>query len=139
MKKEKKPFDGEIVLITGGTSGIGAATTKTFSEAGAKVLITGRRVEKGQELVERIREGGGEAIFMAADHTRAEDCSRVVQGCIERFGRIDVLFNNAGVVLKGIAEETSEIEWQTVMDINVTAVWRMSKLVIPHMRQQKKV
>jgi NAD(P)-dependent dehydrogenase (short-subunit alcohol dehydrogenase family) len=138
MKATSKRFNEKVVIITGGTSGIGAATAKMFSKEGAITVITGRRVEKGERIVGQIRDKGGEAIYIEADHRQVKDCHRVVQKCIEQFGRIDVLFNNAGIVLKGTAEETLESDWQAVMDLNVTAVWRMSKLVIPYMRQSNK-
>lgn len=136
MKKTR--FKDRVVIITGGTSGIGAATAQLFSEEGAITVITGRRVEKGQRIVEQMLDEGRKAMYIQADHTQVEDCHRVIRSCIEQFGRIDVLFNNAGIVLKGTAEETLESEWQAVMDLNVTAVWRMSKMVIPYMRQNTK-
>ncbi|MFC1996940.1 SDR family NAD(P)-dependent oxidoreductase [Chloroflexota bacterium] len=136
MKIDNKRFNQDVVIVTGGTSGIGASTAKLFAKEGAVVLITGRRVGKGAGVVKEIQETGGNAEYIEVDHTQAEDCHRVVQACIEKFGRIDVLFNNAGIVVKGTAEDTSESAWQAVMDLNVTAVWRMSKLVIPHMRQK---
>jgi NAD(P)-dependent dehydrogenase (short-subunit alcohol dehydrogenase family) len=138
MIDTSKRFNGRVVIITGGTSGIGAATAQLFSKEGAISVITGRRVEKGERVVKEVRDAGGAAIYMEADHTQVEDCHRIIQSCIEQFGRIDVLFNNAGIVLKGTAEKTLESEWQAVMDLNVTAVWRMSKLVIPYMRQNAK-
>jgi NAD(P)-dependent dehydrogenase (short-subunit alcohol dehydrogenase family) len=128
-------FDGKIIIVTGGTSGIGRATAIQFAKEGGKVVITGRRVDRGQQVVKRIKENGGEASFIEADHTKVEDCKGVVKKTLAKYGRIDVLFNNAGIVVKGKAEETSEDEWQEVMDLNVTAVWRMSKLVLPILRE----
>jgi len=125
---------GRIVLITGGTSGIGKASADLFAAEGAVVIITGRRKDRGEEVVEVIRNGGGQAHFIKADHTLLADCERVVQQVVERFGRIDILFNNAGISVRGTAEETSEELWRRVLDINVTAVWRMSRLVLPYMR-----
>lgn len=75
-------------------------------------------------------------MFVEADHTKAEDCQRVVDAALKEFGRIDILFNNAGIVTSGTAETTNEETWQSTIDINITAVWRMSKLVIPHMKKQ---
>ena len=138
IETAKKRFDQDVVIITGGTSGIGAATARLFAREGAKVIITGRRKEKGEEVSDQIRAAGGEGFYIAADHTSDVECQKVVRKCIERYGKVDVLFNNAGIVVQGRAEETQESEWQAVMDLNVTAVWRMSKLVIPHMRQNQK-
>jgi NAD(P)-dependent dehydrogenase (short-subunit alcohol dehydrogenase family) len=75
-------------------------------------------------------------VFVEADHARAEDCSRVVERTLAKFGRVDILINNAGIVSSGTAETTSEEVWNETLAINVTAVWRMSKLVLPHMRNQ---
>ena len=130
-------LEGRIALITGGTSGIGKATALLFSQEGATVVITGRRLELGQEVVAEIEAQGGRAVFLAADHTNAEDCRQVVERIIADFGRLDILFNNAGVVLSGTAESISEEDWSHTLDLNVTAVWRMSKLVLPYMRAQR--
>jgi NAD(P)-dependent dehydrogenase (short-subunit alcohol dehydrogenase family) len=127
---------GKVALITGGTSGIGEATARLFAREGATVAFTGRRVEKGQQVEKEIVALGGQAIYIPADHTRAEDCQASVEAVIHQFGRLDILFNNAGVVLHGNAEQTSEADWQLTLDLNVTAVWRMSRLAIPQMRAQ---
>lgn len=129
---------GQVALITGGTSGIGEATAYLFAQHGAKVVITGRRQALGEQVVHHIHEEGGEAIYIPADHTRLEDCTSSVAQTLATFGRIDVLFNNAGIVLQGSAEETTEEQWRQTFDLNVTAVWRMCKLVLPHMRRQKR-
>lgn len=129
-------LQGRVALITGGTSGIGEATALLFAREGACVAITGRRTALGQAVVERIAAGGGEAIFVEADHTRAEDCQRAVETVLARWGRVDILCNNAGIVPAGTAEGTSEEVWSRTLALNVTAVWRMSKLVLPHMRAQ---
>jgi NAD(P)-dependent dehydrogenase (short-subunit alcohol dehydrogenase family) len=129
---------GKAAIITGATSGIGKATALLFAEEGANLAITGRRVELGQRLEEEIRERGARCVFIQADHSLAGDCSRVVERTLAEFGHIDVLFNNAGIVTSGTAETTSEQVWNETLAINVTAVWHMSKLVIPHMRQQGK-
>jgi NAD(P)-dependent dehydrogenase (short-subunit alcohol dehydrogenase family) len=129
-------LEGRVTLITGGTSGIGQATALLFAQEGAVVVITGRRVEQGAKTVAHIEAEGGQARFVAADHGRAEDCRRVVETVITELGRLDILFNNAGVVMSGTAENTSEADWRYTLDLNVTAVWRMSKLALPHLRAQ---
>jgi len=127
---------GKAAIITGATSGIGRATALLFAEEGADLVITGRRAELGQRLENEIRKQGGHCLFVEADHSQADDCSRVVERTLTEFGRVDILFNNAGIVTSGTAETTSEEIWNETFAINVTAVWRMSKLVIPHMRRQ---
>lgn len=133
-----KKLSGKVAIITGGTSGIGKATALLFAEEGADVVITGRRAELGQDVEQEIRERGARGLFVEADHSNAEDCSRVVERTLAEFGRVDILFNNAGIVTSGTAETTSEETWADTFAINVTAVWRMSKLVLPIMIKQGK-
>jgi meso-butanediol dehydrogenase/(S,S)-butanediol dehydrogenase/diacetyl reductase len=125
-----------IAIITGATSGIGKATAILFAQEGAKVVITGRRRNLGEEVVSEIQALGGVCQFIQADHTDPQACSRVVEQTLVEFGRIDILFNNAGIVTSGTAESVTEEDWQATLAINVTAVWRMSRLVIPVMRKQ---
>lgn len=131
-------LSGKAAIITGATSGIGKATALLFAEEGADLVITGRREELGQRLESEIRERGARGVFVKADHSRAADCSRVVERTLAEFGRVDILFNNAGIVTSGTAETTTEEIWNETFAINVTAVWRMSKLVLPPMRRQGK-
>jgi meso-butanediol dehydrogenase / (S,S)-butanediol dehydrogenase / diacetyl reductase len=126
----------KVAIITGATSGIGKATALLFAEEGAGLVLTGRRAELGRRLENAIREAGGRCVFVEADHAHADDCSRVVERTLAEFGRVDILFNNAGVVTSGTAETTTEEVWNETFAINVTAVWRMSKLVLPYMRRQ---
>ena len=128
----------KVAIITGATSGIGKATALRFAEEGAALVITGRRTGLGTAAEAEIRQRGARCVFVEADHTKEADCQRVVDSALKEFGRIDILFNNAGIVPKGTAEETTEESWQKTLDINITAVWRMSRLVIPHMRRQGK-
>jgi meso-butanediol dehydrogenase/(S,S)-butanediol dehydrogenase/diacetyl reductase len=133
-----KKLAGRVAIVTGATSGIGKATARLFAQEGATVVITGRRVELGRRLENEIRERGARCVFVKADHSQADDCSRVVERTLAELGRVDILFNNAGIVTSGTAETTSEEIWTETLAINVTAVWRMSKLVLPHMRRQGK-
>ncbi len=124
-------LQNKVALVTGGTSGIGRATAELFAAEGAQVAITGRRAELGEAVAAQIQ-----GCYIPADHRLAEDCRRAVEQVLAAYGRIDILFNNAGIVVSGTAETTSEQDWQDTLALNVTAVWRMSRLVIPHMRQQ---
>ncbi len=133
---QPRRLEDRVALITGGTSGIGRATALLFAREGATVIITGRRVKSGKSVVAQIEAAGSRGAFVAADHTRASDCRRVIDTVIADFGRLDILFNNAGVVVSGSAEDTSDEDWFYTLDLNVTAVWRMSKLALPHMRAQ---
>jgi NAD(P)-dependent dehydrogenase (short-subunit alcohol dehydrogenase family) len=131
---EQGKLHGRVALITGGTSGIGRATALLFARQGAAVAFTGRRADKGASLVEEIMSFGGETAFFPADHTREEDCRRAVDSAMRLYGQLDILFNNAGIVIGGSAENTSEADWAATFELNVRAVWRMSRLVIPHLR-----
>ena len=133
-----KKLSNKVAMITGATSGIGKATALLFADEGADLVITGRRVELGQRVEDEIRQKGVRCVFVEADHSQAGDCSRVVERTLSEFGRVDILFNNAGIVTSGTAETTSEEVWNETFAINVTAVWHMCKLVIPHMKRQGK-
>ena len=128
----------KVAIITGATSGIGKATALLFAEEGADVVITGRRAEFGKRVEGEIRQKGARSFFIQADQTQAGDCSRVVEQTLAQFGRVDILFNNAGIVTRGTAETTSDEIWNETIAINISAVWRMSKLVIPIMKKQGK-
>ncbi len=127
---------GKIAIITGATSGIGKATALLFADEGADLVVTGRRLGLGTRVEAECRQRGVRCVFVEADHARAEDCQKVVDAALREFGRIDILFNNAGIVTSGTAETTEESVWRETLEINVTAVWRMSKLVLPVMKKQ---
>jgi len=127
---------GKVAIITGATSGIGKATALLFAEEGADLVITGRRAELGQSVSDEISQKGGRCVFVQADHSKADDCSRVIEQTLGSYGCVDILFNNAGIVTKGTAETTTDEVWNETMAVNVTAVWHMCKLVIPHMKKQ---
>jgi meso-butanediol dehydrogenase/(S,S)-butanediol dehydrogenase/diacetyl reductase len=129
-------LDNKVAIITGATSGIGKATAILFAQEGAQVVLTGRRQNRGEEVVSEIQAWGGACQFIQADHTDPEACSRVVELTLADQGRIDILFNNAGTVTSGTAETVTEDDWHDTLAINVTAVWRMSRLAIPSMRKQ---
>ncbi|MBI3168446.1 MAG: SDR family oxidoreductase [Chloroflexi bacterium] len=128
----------KIAIITGGTSGIGKATALRFAEEGADLIVTGRRSNLGKAVETECSSKGVRCVFVEADHSKVEDCQRVVDVALKEFNRIDILFNNAGIVTKGTAETTGDDVWLATMDINITAVWRMCKLVLPHMKKQGK-
>jgi meso-butanediol dehydrogenase / (S,S)-butanediol dehydrogenase / diacetyl reductase len=127
-------LSNKVAIITGATSGIGKSTALLFAEEGADVVITGRRAELGERVVEQIRQKGRRGLFLQADHRQADDCSRVVERTLSEFGRVDILFNNAGIVTSGTAETTTDEVWYDTLAINVTALWRMCKLVLPVMK-----
>ena len=128
----------KTAIITGGTSGIGKATALRFAEEGADLVITGRRISLGKTVEAECSSKGVRCMFVEANHSKVEDCQRVVEVALKEFNRIDILFNNAGIVTKGTAETTSDETWQDTLNINVTAVWKMCQLVLPQMKKQGK-
>lgn len=126
-------LEGKRALITGGASGIGRATALLFAREGAAVAVADRDEESGQETVERIRKGGGRAIFVACDVTIEADCRRAVQTTVEELGGLDILFNNAGIIRRATVLDLSEEEWDRVMAVNVKGIFLMSKYAIPVM------
>jgi 2,3-dihydro-2,3-dihydroxybenzoate dehydrogenase len=129
-------FSGAAVLVTGGTSGIGAAIARAFGDAGAAVLLTGRDAERGGQVAADIASDGGKAEFLVADVTDKGACGRLVDMALDRFGRLDVLANNAGIIHSGDAVETTDEQWNETIAVNLTAAFRMSRAAIPAMRQQ---
>ncbi|MGE5248768.1 MAG: SDR family NAD(P)-dependent oxidoreductase, partial [Bacteroidota bacterium] len=90
-------LSGRVAIISGATSGIGRAAALLFAEEGAELVITGRRADRGRTVEAECREWGARCIFVEADHTRVEDCRAVVDAALREFGRVDILFNNAGI------------------------------------------
>jgi NAD(P)-dependent dehydrogenase (short-subunit alcohol dehydrogenase family) len=132
-----RDLEGRIALITGGTSGIGRDTAVLFAKAGAKVVVTGRREAEGNETVELVRAAGGEALFVKGDVSKAVDVEMFVKKTVEKFGRLDVAFNNAGIegVWVPIISQTEE-DWDRTIDINLKGVWLCLKYEIRQMLKQ---
>jgi len=126
----------KVALITGGTSGIGEATALLFAKEGAKVAITGRNEDRGAGVVAHIKQLGNDAIFLRADVSLATDCQRAVDETLRAFGKLDILFNNAGVFYPQTAVECSEREWDEQIDVNLKGTFLMSKFALPTMIAQ---
>lgn len=128
-------FDGKVILITGGTSGLGEAAAKLLASYGAKVAITGRREAQGAAVVDAIKSAGGEAMFIRTDVTVRSDVEAMVAKTVERFGRLDGAVNNAGIAgvpFHAIAD-MPEDNWHAVINTNLTAVFMSMKFEIPAM------
>ncbi|OWK43949.1 glucose 1-dehydrogenase [Fimbriiglobus ruber] len=115
-------FEGKIVLVTGGTSGIGKATAIAFAGAGAKVVVTGRREKEGKQVVAEIERDGGTAAFFQADFSKEIEVKAAVDFVAATFGRLDVAFNNAGVESVDPLSEITEQKYRAIFDINVWGV-----------------
>jgi NAD(P)-dependent dehydrogenase (short-subunit alcohol dehydrogenase family) len=128
-------FAGKVALVTGGNSGIGRHASLAFAREGAKVVVAARGVDEGERTVSMIREAGGEAMFVATDVTGAESVRAMVRACIERYGRLDAAFNNAGItgsVTDFIVDYDEEIFDRTVA-VNLKGTWLCMKYEIPEM------
>jgi NAD(P)-dependent dehydrogenase (short-subunit alcohol dehydrogenase family) len=123
----------QVALVTGGTSGIGRATALLFAQEGARVAITGRNDSRGQEVVAEVEQAGGQALFLRADVRFADECRRAVQGTVRAFGRLDILFNNAGVYYPNTVIDCTEEEWDLTVDICLKGTYLMSKYALPIM------
>ena len=130
-------LEGKVGLVTGGTSGIGRDTALLFAKAGAKVVVAGRRWREGEETVALINAAGGDGLFVKTDVSKAPEVETLVKKVVEKFGRLDVAFNNAGIegVWSSIVSESEE-EWDRTFDINLKGVWLCLKYEIRQMLKQ---
>ena len=126
-------FTGKVALVTGGTSGIGKATAIEFARAGAKVVVSGRREKEGTEVVRQIEKLGGEAAFVRADIAKDADVQAMVKFTVDKFGKLDIAVNNAGVEWIGPLEQATEAEYRRIFDVNVWGVLNSMRHEIPVM------
>src|SRR5882724_479742 len=125
-----------VALITGGGSGIGKATAELFAREGARVAVADCAQDSASEVVREIRAGGGEGFFVQTDVSDSEQVARMVEAVLQAYGRIDVLFNGAGVLYYGTLLETDEQAWNRVLSINLTGTYLCCRAVLPHMIRQ---
>jgi NAD(P)-dependent dehydrogenase (short-subunit alcohol dehydrogenase family) len=130
-------LEGKVALVTGGTSGIGCETAVFFAKAGAKVVVAGRREVEGQETIDLVRAAGGDGLFVKTDVSKAVEVEALVQKIVEKFGRLDVAFNNAGVegVWAPIVRQSEE-DWDRIIAINLKGVWLCLKYEIRQILKQ---
>ena len=132
-----RELEGKVGLITGGTSGIGRETAVLFAKTGAKVVVSGRREREGEQTIELVRAAGGDGLFVRADVSKASEVGTLVQKAVEKFGRLDIAFNNAGIegVWVPIVRQSEE-DWDRTIEINLKGTWLCLKYEIQQMLKQ---
>lgn len=126
---------GKAAVVTGSTSGIGAGIARGLAREGASVVISGRRAERGEQVVEEIRAAGGTAIFCETDVAKPEECRALIERCAGEFGRLDVLVNNAGIFPRASVQDTTPEFWDRVFDVNLKGAFFCCQAAIPRMKQ----
>ena len=124
---------GTVAVVTGASSGIGEATALALAASGASVAVVARRRDRLEDLARRIEAAGGTALVLEADVTQQEQAHDVVEQAVARLGRLDVLVNNAGVMLLGPAEQAPVEEWQRMVELNVLGLLYCAHAALPHL------
>ena len=127
-------FQGKSVIVTGGAAGIGEATVKQLAAEGASVVIADVN-PAGRAIAQGLRQEGGKAIFVQTDVSKAHDAEHLVQETLRQYGRLDILHNNAGILVVGNVTTISEADWDRCININLKGVYLISKYAIPAMEQ----
>jgi len=127
-------LDGKVAIITGGAMGIGEADSRLFAKEGAKVVVADIREAEGKKVVKDIRENGGEAIFAKLDVSKESDWADGIDKVINKYGKLNILVNNAGIIVCVPFEETSLEQWNRIMDVNATGVFLGTKCAIKAMK-----
>ena len=137
MRTQPSPsLDGRTVVLTGASMGIGRAIALRLADAGAKLYLGDLLEAEGESLAADIRAGGGEAHFLSTDVGRSEDNERLVSGCVERFGRVDILISNAGINLPKLLPASSNEEIDRILDVNLKGPMYAARAAIPPMLEQ---
>jgi len=129
---------GKIAVVTGAGAGIGEATALLFAKEGAKVCCNSLSTS-AKDVVAKIKLSGGDAIFVQADISIEEEANRIIKKTIETYGKIDILFNNAGIVLGGAIDTISTEDWDRTMAVNVRGIYLVTKYAIPYLRKTQGV
>jgi ribitol 2-dehydrogenase len=127
-------ISGKVAIVTGASSGIGAATARLLAGEGCRVVLAARSADKLQALAEELGDG---ALAVATDVTKGSDVTQLVERCIEAFGKVDILFANAGIYFSGKVSECEPEAWEDMLNININGVIRCAQAVLPHMISQQ--
>ncbi|KQW06467.1 short-chain dehydrogenase [Leifsonia sp. Root4] len=128
-------LENKKAIVTGGAGGIGRATALAFAAEGAQVAVVDLRADAAEAVVEEIRAAGGTAVAIAADVSNEDDIQRIIATTVEEFGGVNVVFNNAGIIRRTTAVETTAEEWDRVFGVNVKSIFLMCKHVVPIMAE----
>lgn len=131
----KGRLDGKVAIVTGGAGGIGQATAKLFAREGAKTVVADINRTMGESVAEEIKQEGGEAIFIPLDVTSERNWQSLIEDVVNKFGKLNILVNNAGIIKIADIENTSLEDWQRIMDVNATGVFLGTKLAILAMKE----
>lgn len=127
----------KVAIITGASSGIGYATSLTLSKAGIRVAVGARRTERLQELEKQIIKNNGEILVQKTDVTRKSDCDSLVNTIVEKWGKVDILINNAGLMPLSYFKNGKVEEWEQMIDVNIKGVLYCTSAVVPYMLEKK--
>ncbi len=133
--KEMLSLEGNVAVVTGGSAGIGAATARLFAELGAEVVILDINKDQGEKVASQISEDGFKARFLGCDVTCEEACIKIARTLKSDYSRINILFNNAGVIVRKSVTNLAEPEWDAVIDVSLKGVYLLSKHLIPQMKE----
>ena len=130
-------IENKVVLITGASSGIGQSTAELLAKKGAKIVLAARRESRLKELADKINKAGGQAIYQVTDVTNPEDSKKLVQYAKEKFGKVDAIFLNAGIMPSSPLSALHVEEWESMVDINLKGVLNGLAAVLPEFTAQK--
>jgi NADP-dependent 3-hydroxy acid dehydrogenase YdfG len=130
-------IEGKVIVITGASSGMGEAAAKHLARLGASVVLGARRSDRIEKLAREIQASGGKALAIAADVTKLDQVKNLVDAAVEKFGRVDVLLNNAGIMPLSPMDRLKVDEWDKMIDVNIKGVLNGIAAALPHMKEQK--